>query len=258
MDPIFVFAGAFSGLLIGLTGVGGGAVMTPLLISYGVPPLTAVGTDLWFSAVTKTVSAGFGHRSGLVDWVITKRLWVGSLPASFVLIVFMTFMPLEQGSFARLENLIALMVLITAIGLASKSLIHSTGREFRINNESFFKSMQRPLTTLSGTVLGSIVTVTSVGAGALGVVVLSYLYPLRLTPQRLVSTDIAHAIPLALFAGFGHALVGHVDLRLLSNILTVSIPAVLVGSVIATRISDSILRYGIAVVLFIVGIGLLL
>lgn len=257
MDISLTLMGVVSGLLIGLTGVGGGAIMTPLLISVGVPPLTAVGTDLWFAAVTKSVSTGFSNKLGLVDWQITKRLWLGSLPASFVVLVLMASLPLEGVSVTFLERSIATIVLITAIGLAFKSVFHSTGRELRVSHEISFKAAQRQLTILSGIGLGSIVTFTSVGAGALGVVVLSYLYPLRMTSRRLVSTDIAHAIPLALFAGFGHAFAGNVDLKLLLNILAGSIPAVLAGTALASRISDSILRYGLAAVLFVVGMRLL-
>jgi len=256
MDLILVVMGAISGLLIGLTGVGGGAIMTPILISLGVPPLTAVGTDLWFAAVTKSVSTGFSHKSGLIDWLILKRLWLGSLPASFILLVFMTNMPREEGSLTFIQPLIAVMILITAVFLAFKSLIHSTGRGLRISNESRFKFVQGPLTLISGIALGGIVTLTSIGAGAIGVVVLSYLYPLRMTSRRLVATDIAHAIPLALFAGFGHALLGNIDLRLLLNILVGSIPAVLVGSAVASRVPESVLRYFLAAVLLVVGMQL--
>lgn len=257
MDITLTLMGVVSGLLIGLTGVGGGAIMTPLLISVGVPPVTAVGTDLWFAAVTKSVSTGYGHNSGLVDWKITKRLWLGSLPASFIVLLLMVVAPLEGVSVLFLERSVAAMVLITAVGLAFKSLLHSTGRGLRVSNEIGFKAVQRPLTIFSGILLGSVVTLTSVGAGALGVVVLSYLYPLRMTTRRLVSTDIAHAIPLAFFAGFGHALAGNVDLKLLFNILAGSIPAVLVASALASRIPDSILRYGLAAVLLVVGMRLL-
>lgn len=257
MDITLTLMGVVSGLLIGLTGVGGGAIMTPLLISVGVPPLTAVGTDLWFAALTKSACTGISHKTDLVDWVIAKRLWSGSLPASLALLAVMILAPIGGMSVPFLERLIAVMVLVTAVGLAFKSLLHSMGRALRIGNETGFKAAQGPLTMLSGVFLGSVVTLTSVGAGALGVVVLSYLYPLRMTPRRLVSTDIAHAIPLALFAGLGHALAGNVDLKLLLNILGGSIPAVLVSTALASRISDSILRYALATVLLAVGLQLL-
>ena len=256
MDLNFLLAGAISGLLIGLTGVGGGAIMTPLLIMLGVEPLTAVGTDLWFAAITKLMRTGISHRSGQVDWVIVNRLWTGSLTTSFLITALMLSLRIEDFTTSLLQSSIAIVVSLTAISLLFNPFLHSFGRESRLSNETRFKRAQGPLTILFGIGLGSIVTLTSVGAGAIGVVVLSYLYPLRMTPRRLISTDIAHAIPLAVLAGLGHAISGNIDIQLLVNILAGSIPAVLIGTNLTSIISEGILRYLLAAVLAGVGINL--
>ena len=231
--------------------------MTPVLLILGVAPFAAVGTDLWFAAITKSVRSGFSHSNGQIDWRIGRRLWLGSLPTSLVLLALMALMQLENSKTTLLETLIATLVLLTALGLALKSSFHSAGRISRISDETRFKSIQRPLTIISGVVLGSLVTITSVGAGVLGVVVLSYLYPLRMTYRRLVSTDVAHAIPLALLAGLGHLLGGNVDCKLLLNILVGSVSAVIVGATLANQISDFVLRYFLIVILFLAGSNLL-
>jgi uncharacterized membrane protein YfcA len=256
MDLTLTIAGSITGILIGLTGVGGGAIMTPLLVLLGVPPLSAIGTDLWFAAITKLTSASFSHRSGLVDWSVVRRLWMGSLPASFGILVWIIINPIGDTYVPFLKTAIALMVLIAAVGLIFQSSLHSLGRKLRTTKGDRFKALQNPLTVLSGVILGVFVTFTSVGAGALGVVVLAYLYPLRLVPARLVATDIAHAIPLAVFAGLGHLYLGNVQINLLANLLLGSIPSVIIGSKLSTRMPQKALRWLLAMTLFLVSASL--
>lgn len=136
--------------------------------------------------------------------------------------------------------------------------LHNLGRRFRLTDESCFKRMQMPLTVLSGALLGVLVTLTSVGAGALGAVLLTYLYPLRLTPPRLIASDIVHAIPLSLFAGVGHLIIGHVDFGLLGSLLVGSLPAVVLGAMLSSRLPHDWLRWSLSVVLFSVSFKLLL
>lgn len=205
---MLIAAGALTGLLVGLTGVGGGALMTPLLLVFGVAPLAAVGTDLWFAAITKLFATRVHHGHGLIDWPVVKRLWLGSLTASALTLVWMKLHPVDAGAVVLLKTAIAVVVLVT---------------------------------------------LTSVGAGALGAVFLAYLYPLRLTPPRLIATDIVHAIPLAIFAGLGHVLIGNVDFGLLGNLLLGSIPAVIVGAVLSARLPHALLRGALAVVLLSIG-----
>jgi uncharacterized membrane protein YfcA len=254
---MLVTAGAATGLLVGLTGVGGGALMTPLLLLlFGVAPLSAVGTDLWFAAISKLFATGVHHSRGLIDWSVLRRLWLGSLSASALTMVWMQLQPVDEAALTLLKAGIALAVLITALGLLFQTRLQSLGRRLRTTEGSFFKQLQPPLTVLAGAVLGLLVTLTSVGAGALGAVFLAYLYPLRLTPPRLIATDIAHAIPLAVFAGLGHLLMGNVDFGLLANLLLGSIPAVLLGATLSARLPHLWLRRALALVLFLIALKL--
>lgn len=254
MDWMLTCAGALTGLLVGLTGVGGGALMTPLLLLvFGVAPLAAVGTDLWFAAITKIVATRVHHGHKLIDWLVVKRLWLGSLTASTATLAWMELYPVDESAVVLLKATIAAAVLLTAVGLVFQRRLHELGRRLRITDSEHFKALQSPLTVVAGAVLGMLVTLTSVGAGALGVVFLAYLYPLRLTPPRLVATDIAHAIPLAIFAGLGHLVIGNVDARLLGNLLLGSIPAVLVGAMLSARLPHRLLRRLLALVLLAIG-----
>lgn len=257
MDAMLVVAGALTGFLVGLTGVGGGALMTPLLLLvFGVAPLAAVGTDLWFAAITKLVATRVHHGHGLIDWPVVKRLWLGSLSASALTLLWMHLHPVDASAVTLLKTAIAVAVMVTALGMLFQQPLHALGRRLRTTDREHFKAMQAPLTVVAGAVLGVLVTLTSVGAGALGAVFLAYLYPLRLTPSRLIATDIVHAIPLALFAGLGHLLIGNVDLGLLGNLLLGSIPAVLLGAMLSSRLPDGILRGALALVLLTIAVKL--
>lgn len=255
IDYSQVIAGAVTGLLVGLTGVGGGALMTPvLLLMFSMPPLAAVGTDLWFAAITKLFASQVHHGHGLVDWPVVKRLWLGSLSASAFTLVWMNFFPIDGSSVTLLKTIIAMAILLTAVGLVFQKDLHQLGCRFRTTDSKRFKALQTPLTIFSGALLGILVTLTSIGAGALGVVFLAYLYPLRLTTSRLIATDIVHAIPLAVFAGLGHLLIGNVDFALLGNLLLGSIPMVIIGAMLSVRLPQGLLRLLLAIVLL--GIGL--
>jgi uncharacterized membrane protein YfcA len=257
MDPLLIAAGAATGLLVGLTGVGGGALMTPLLLLvFGVAPLTAIGTDLWFAAITKLFATRVHQGHGLIDWPVVRRLWLGSLAASAATLAFMKLYPVDQTAVALLKAAIAAAVVLTALGMLFQKPLHALGRTLRTSDGDNFKALQGPLTVVAGALLGILVTLTSVGAGALGAVFLSYLYPLRLTPPRLIATDIAHAIPLAMFAGAGHLLIGNVDFGLLGNLLLGSIPAVLLGAMLSARLPHALLRGMLAAVLLAIGVKL--
>jgi len=257
MDGMLIAAGALTGFIVGLTGVGGGALMTPLLLLvFGVAPLTAVGTDLWFAAITKLFATRVHHGHDLIDWPVVKRLWLGSLSASALTLVWMKFHPVDATAVVLLKTAIAVTVLVTALGMLFQKPLQALGRKLRTTDGEQFKSLQAPLTVLAGALLGVLVTMTSVGAGALGAVFLAYLYPLRLTPPRLIATDIVHAIPLAMFAGMGHLLIGNVDFGLLGNLLLGSIPAVIVGAMLSARLPHALLRGALAVVLLSIGLKL--
>ncbi len=254
---MLIVAGAGTGFLVGLTGVGGGALMTPLLLLvFGIAPLNAVGTDLWFAAITKIFATRVHHGHGLIDWQVVRRLWLGSLSASALTLVWMKWHPADGSAVTLLKATIACAVIVTAFGIVFQKSLHGLGRRLRVGNAARFKSTQAPLTVMAGAALGILVTLTSVGAGALGAVFLAYLYPLRLTPPRLIATDIVHAIPLAIFAGMGHLLIGNVDFGLLGNLLIGSIPGVLLGAVLSARMPHGLLRASLAAVLMVIGFKL--
>jgi len=257
---LYVAVGALVGLMVGFTGVGGGSLMTPILVlGFGQPPTIAVGTDLVFSAVTKVAAtASFGH-SRRVDWRIVARLAVGSLPgAAAVLVWFWTTRETPPAMNRFIVQGLAVMLLISAVGLLLQSRFQRLGVRLTASSLAHAERYKRPLTILVGLILGVAVTLTSVGAGALGVVALLYLYPLRLTPDRLVATDIAHALPLTIVAGLGHAALGHVNLSMLALLLLGSIPAVLVGAQTTIRIPPVVTRSLVAVMLSVVGVRILL
>ncbi len=257
MDVMLIVTGAMTGLLVGLTGVGGGALMTPLLLLvFDVTPLAAVGTDLWFAAITKIFAASVHHDRGLIDWPVVRRLWLGSLTASTLTLVWMKLHPVDETAVTLLKTAVAMAVMLTGLGMLLQKPLHTLGSKLRASDREQFRALQPSLTVLSGAVLGVLVTFTSVGAGALGAVFLTYLYPLRLTPPRLIASDIAHAIPLAIFAGMGHLLIGNVDFRLLVNLLLGSIPAVVLGAMLSARLSHLLLRVVLALVLLLIGVKL--
>jgi hypothetical protein len=191
----------------------------------------------------------------LIDWQVVKRLWLGSLPASALTISLLKtgFLVLDV---TVMKQVIGFAVLFTALGMLAQSRLNALGKRLRIANAEGFKRAQPLLTVLAGTILGFLVTLTSVGAGAVGAVLMAYLYPLRLTPARLVATDIAHAMPLALFAGAAHLIAGDVDLELLLWLLTGSIPGVWIGSKLSARLPQRYLRFSLAFVLATIGIKL--
>lgn len=257
IDVAYALAGALTGFVVGLTGVGGGALMTPiLLIFFGVSPTTAIATDLWFAAITKLVGARVHHTNGKVDWQVAKRLWLGSLPMALLIVVIVS-LGAQVAKVDWLTKAIGIVVLITAIGLlvAPKLVAYARGR--RIGQPERFKAAQPALTVMSGGVLGLCVALTSVGAGALGSVMLLYLYPLRMTPHRLVATDIVHAIPLAVVAGLGYLFAGMVDWWMLASLLVGSIPTVLLGSLLAGKIPGRAVQLALALVLLAAGVKVL-
>jgi uncharacterized protein len=184
---------------------------------------------------------------------VVKRLWIGSLTASAATLVWMRLQPVDASAVTLLKTAIAAAVLLTAVGLIFQKQLHALGHRLRTTDAAHFKAVQPALTVLAGAVLGVLVTLTSVGAGALGAVFLAYLYPLRLTPPRLIATDIVHAIPLAMFAGLGHLWIGNVDTALLGQLLVGSIPGVIVGAMLSVRLPHGVLRGALSMVLVSVG-----
>jgi uncharacterized membrane protein YfcA len=240
-------AGFAVGVLVGLTGVGGGALMTPLLISsFGVAPPVAVGTDLLYASITKTAGGWRHHVADHVDWPVVCLLAAGSLPAAAVLLAVIALLP--ETSTAALAHWIR-MGLVVALPLSGLAIVlyPFVTRKSPCGDQGDV-TPRTALTVLFGVLLGLLVTLTSVGAGAIGVTVLAALYPL-LPAKRLVGTDIAHAVPLTLVGGLGHLGLGNVDVSLLLALLGGSIPGILIGARLAGLAPEWLLRPILAVTL---------
>jgi uncharacterized membrane protein YfcA len=259
MDWMHTVAGFIVGIVVGLTGVGGGALMTPILIlMFGVSPTLAVGTDLWFAAITKSVGGFVHNKRGSVDWQVLRRLCLGSLPTAGLTLLWLHANGLGQLDQGPIQIALGCVLLVTATAIIFRKKTQAWGARLRSEAPVHFKRLQPGLTVLAGSILGLLVTLTSVGGGALGIVMLVFLYPRRLTAARLVGTDIVHAIPLTVIAGTGYLLLGSVDLLLLANLLLGSVPGIIIGSRLSARVSEGQLRIAIAIILSIVGCKLLM
>jgi uncharacterized membrane protein YfcA len=252
ISPAYAAAGLGVGILVGLTGVGGGALMTPLLVLlFGVRINTAVGTDLLFAAATKSVGVSVHGRSGSVDWRITGLMALGSLPAAAATIAVLHITRQSgQPSSPLLTAILGGSLVVTAICLVGRRWIDRLVAA-RPGKPLF----ERPAaaTIALGAVIGVLVTITSVGAGAIGMTVLVLLYP-RVPLVKLVGSDIAHAVPLTLLAGAGYWLLGVIDWPLLRSLLVGSIPGIVIGSRLASRVPEAVLRPILAAVLLVVGL----
>ena len=249
MDGLHALAGLLVGMLVGLTGVGGGSLMTPLLVLlFHVAPQTAVGTDLLYAAITKITGSAVHGKRETVEWKIVRRLAMGSVPAALVCLGVLAW----QGHPDKTAQHIILIALATLLALTSLTALFQPRLMAMAKLRDPLESEGREFiaTVVLGAVIGFAVSISSVGAGAIGVTALLMLYP-RLRVARVVGTDIAHAVPLALIAGAGHWFIGDVNGVLLVNLLIGSIPGVVIGSLLSTRAPDGVLRPLLAVVLAI-------
>ena len=254
IDPLYVVSGFGVGLLVGMTGVGGGSLMTPLLILlFGVHPATAVGTDLLFAAATKSggsLAHGFAKS---IHWPAVGRLVVGSIPASILTLFLLWQLKLNDEASRSLVN----VVLCFALMLTAASLIFRNAimERYRRRLLQLDPRISAYATVLVGAALGVLVSISSVGAGAVGVTALLLLYP-QLPMTRIVGSDIAHAVPLTLVAGIGHWATGAIDWGLLGVLLVGSLPGILIGSYCAHRVPEAALRVVLATTLLLVAANL--
>jgi uncharacterized membrane protein YfcA len=250
MDIAFTFAGFLVGALVGLTGMGGGSVMTPVLILlFGVHPVAAVGTDLLFAAVTKATGTRVHAYRGNVDWRIVGVLAAGSVPGALVTLVLVARVPEHNPALAHVITVaIGVVLLFAAAGLLFERRAERLAATLLGEQHSVSPTATQRRTAALGFLLGVLVSLTSIGAGAAGIVVLRQLYP-RLPAARLVGSDIAHAVPLTLLAGSGHWLIGDIQWPLLLWLLIGSLPGVIIGSRFAHRIPGHILRRLLGMVL---------
>ncbi len=248
---LYTLSGFCVGALVGMTGVGGGSLMTPILILlFGIHPATAVGTDLLYAAATKTGGTLVHGYSRTIDWRVVGRLALGSVPMTIATLTILAHFNLASGAAeALISFILGLALLATAVALVFRAQLvaYYSARIGELGPER-----TAGFTVLTGAILGVLVSITSVGAGALGVTALILLYP-RLTIARIVGSDIVHAVPLTLIAGTGHWLIGSIDAMILGSLLLGSIPGIVAGSFIAVRVPERVLRLTLAAVLAIVG-----
>ena len=256
MDLAQIFSGFAVGAIVGITGVGGGALMTPLLVLlFGIAPATAVGTDLLYAALTKSSGTLVHARRGAVDWRIVRRLGAGSLPAAAITLLLVA--QLVPGGLGAAHQTITFALGTALLLTAAALLLRRRLLAWQATRTNALADARPPAdrawpTVLAGAVLGALVAISSVGAGALGVTALLLLYP-RLAAIRIVGSDLAHAVTLTLLAGFGHWWFGSVDWVLLATLLVGSLPGVWLGSHLAPRIPERFLRPVLAAMLVLAG-----
>lgn len=250
IDPLYSLSGFAVGALVGMTGVGGGSLMTPLLILlFGVHPATAVGTDLLYAAATKTGGSLVHGFARSINWRVVRRLATGSVPATVVTLAVLSHFNLSGDAARNLITLVLSVALFaTAFVLVFGGAIVAAYRARVVELNSQRTAVN---TVLVGMVLGVLVSISSVGAGAIGVIALIMLYP-QLPMARIVGSDIAHAVPLTLIAGTGHWMMGSVDWHIMGSLLAGSLPGIFVGSYFAIRIPERALRLVLATTLFVV------
>jgi len=252
LDLSYSVAGFAVGAIVGLTGVGGGSLMTPLLVlGFGVPAVTAVGTDLLFAGLTKTGGAVSHGLRGQVDWRVAGLLAAGSVPGTALALLALALLPpASSAAKVLVSGALGAMLVLTAFALVFRARIQAWAQARA--GSGWIARHRTAATIATGALIGVAVSFSSVGAGAIGVTALLLLFPLLATVQ-VVGTDIAHAVPLTLLAGLGHATLGNVDWTMLAALLVGSLPGILIGSHFVSRIPERALRHSLAGVLLLAG-----
>lgn len=259
-NPIYIVLGFLVGIIVGLTGVGGGSLMTPMLIFvFHVKPALAIGTDLLFAAITKAFGIVKHQQQGNINWRITGLLSLGSLPSALLTLLWLHQTNINSDAInAKMKVTLGIMLFLTAGAILLTQILRkpTTVTKKELVTSEKVSTRREIQTVLLGMVLGFVVTFSSVGAGAIGMVALYALYS-NSSAVRLVGSDIAHAVPLTLIAGLGHASLGSVDYELLVALLIGSIPGIWLGSHLSSKVSDKFLRILLCLILFISGYKLL-
>ena len=251
INPLYTVSGFAVGMLVGFTGVGGGSLMTPLLVLlFGIHPATAVGTDLLYAGLTKISGSIVHGYNGAIDWRVTRRLASGSIPAAALTLLTLAHFGVDaKGTSVAITTTLGFALILTAVTLLfRRRLLKAAASLFDKRSDGEIAA----LTVSLGAVLGVLVSISSVGAGAIGATVLLMLYP-KMPTVRIVGSDIAHAAPLTLVAGSGHWWLGSVDWHLLVSLLIGSIPGIAIGSHVASRVPERVLRPLMAGTMAIVG-----
>lgn len=256
IDLFFTLSGFVVGFIVGLTGVGGGSLMTPILVlGFGIKPVIAVGTDLLYAAITKCGGIWVHHRRGTIMWKIVGLMSLGSLPASAMTILLLKRFNAQGIDYSSLiTSTLGIALIATSLVLLFKRQLLEFSRRERFEAvRAVHRRLKSPITVAVGAVIGVLVTLSSVGAGALGAATLFFIYP-RLPAATIVGTDLAHAVPLTTVAGLGHSHLGTVDLVLLGSLLVGSLPGIYLGSNLGIRLPDHFVRPILASMLLIIGL----
>jgi uncharacterized membrane protein YfcA len=250
---LYILAGAAVGFAVGMTGVGGGSLMTPLLLLFGFPPNVAIGTDLLYAAVTKSGGIVTHHRSKNIDWKLVSYMAAGSIPAALLTSLFLKLFYMDPEDYTHiLTSALGIMLVFTSFVLFFRQKLRERA-EKNIGILGFAHKHTTIFTVLMGFIIGTFVTLSSVGAGAIGAAVLMTLYP-HLPSHKVVGVDIAHAVPLTFIAGLAHLWLGNVDFLLLTCLLIGSLPAIHYGTLIGKRVPGKVLQPILAFILM--GLGL--
>jgi uncharacterized membrane protein YfcA len=256
---LLILSGALVGFIVGLTGVGGGSLMTPILLLFNYPAAIAIGTDLLYAAITKASGMYFHHRLGHVQWRTMGLLAAGSIPTSILINVFVIDKTLiEDPSFTQfLTSFLGVMLILTAaVMIFGQHIQHRLKSDENVKSRAYYQALHkyRPaLVLLLGIILGVCVTLSSVGAGAFGAAILFILFPSRPT-AHIIGTDIAHAVPLTAVAGLGYLFNGLVDYQLLLALIIGSLPGIYLGSRLAALMPEKALR--LILIVALLGLGL--
>lgn len=250
---VYSLSGLAVGFIVGVTGVGGGSLMTPILVALGIPPMKAVGTDLLYAALTKAGGILVHQKKKSIDWCIVGWMSLGSLPASALTIALLHWLQLDEKTSGPIIKLaLGIGLVLTALAMVFKNRLQRFGSTHDQDQLHRNPKTLAIATIITGIVLGVLVSLSSIGAGAIGTVALFFLYP-HISTIRIVGTDIAHAVPLTLVAGLGHLTLGSVNVPLLVALLCGSLPGIYMGSHLSVRIPDRILRPVLASMLALIG-----
>ena len=250
---LYALACATVGFIVGITGIGGGSLMTPLLIMFNIPPHVAVGTDLLYASITKASGVVAHHKQRTIRWPVAGLLAVGSIPAALLTGFVLMFYFTDYKHYTHvITTSLGVMLILTAALLLFRGQLQKFASRQASDKASFIQQHRAAMTVAMGVLLGVFVTLSSVGAGAIGTAILLVLYP-ALRSINIVGTDLAHAVPLTLVGGLVHLSLGNVDYALLGALLIGSLPAIHFGTKVGNRLPDNILRPALASLLMIIG-----
>jgi uncharacterized membrane protein YfcA len=254
---LYILAGGSVGFVVGMTGVGGGSFMTPILLGFGFPPTTAIGTDLLYAAITKSGGIITHARQGTVEWKVVGLLVTGCIPASITITLLLRHFQKTGFDYSNiLKQTLGIMLVLTSLVLLFRSFLIRERHQLAENNSpigNFERRYAGKLTLVMGVFLGVAVTLSSVGAGAFGATALMMLYP-RMPMIRVIGTDLAYAVPLTAIAGLGHMQLGHVDYHLLLSLIVGSLPCIWLGTKVAGLVPEKIMQRLMATILMLLGL----